>query len=152
MKVKYFVLSFIAAAFLSSAIGTPKDLSIGSPAPKIETIEGSNVVEDAKSESKTKESKTKVVSFWSPKKPASRIANRKLSELYGQNNPNVEFISICTDKDDSLMSEVMKKDGVNPDMSFTFSQVSSRVFKDYGVEETPKAFEITSEGKISKIL
>ena len=137
----------MAAAFLSSAIGSEKNLSIGSKAPKIMTIEGSNVVADAKSEGKTT-----VVSFWTPKNPASRIANLQLSRKYGEMNEETNFISICTDSDDILMNAVMKKDGTDKEIHYSSSQLSSRVMKDYGVEENPKAFLIGNDGKIKDIL
>ena len=137
----------IAAAFLMSAIDSDKTLKVGKNAPKIETIEGTNVVKDANSEGKTK-----VVSFWNPKKPASRIANKNLSIQYGSENAeNVDFISICTDSNESLMNEVMKMDGVNIENNYSYSQISPRVFKDYGVEENPVAYMISADGKISKI-
>lgn len=146
MKVKHLLFSIIAAAFLSSAIGSDHSLTEGKKAPKIETINGTNVVYDANS-SKTK----KVVSFWSPKNPASRIANRNLSQEYGKENPEFDFISICIDKDEPLMKEVIKIDGVNPDQCFAYSDISPRVFKDYGVEDSPRAFIVDAEGKINKI-
>ena len=115
-------------------------------APKIETIQGINVGNDANSEPKTK-----VINFWSPKKPASRIQNSRLSKLYA-NNPEIEFISICTDSDEKLMKEVMNIDGVEYSNSFSYSSVDSRVFKDYGVEENPATFIISPEGKILEII
>ena len=138
----------IAAAFLSSAMSVDKTLEVGKNAPKIETISGTNVGYDANSEGKTK-----LISFWNPKKPASRIANRKLSREYGENsNDNIEFISICTDSDKELMNEVMKIDGVNADKAYAFSDITPRVFKDYGVEEATKAYLISPDGKILSIL
>ena len=148
MKVKHLFFSVLVAAFLSSAIPFDKNIEIGNKAPKIETIEGINVGVDANSEGKTK-----LISFWSAKKPFSRIANRNLSRKYQNNNlDNVDFISICTDSDEDLMKEVMKIDGLEAKNSFSYSQVSPRVFKDYGVEENPKAFLISSEGKILEII
>ena len=148
MKVKHLIFSIIAAAFLTSAMSVDKSLEVGKTAPKIETIEGTNVGNDANSEGKNK-----LVSFWSPKKPETRIANRNLSRKYGKGSEeNIEFITICTDSDRELMSEVMKIDGIEAKNSFSYSQISPRVFKDYGVEENPKAFLISSEGKILEII
>ena len=138
----------IAAAFLSSAMSLDKTLEVGKIAPKIETVKGTNVGYDANSEGKTK-----LISFWNPKQPASRIANRNLSHQFGENSDeNVEFISICTDSDKELMEEIMKIDGVNADKVYSYSDVSPRVFKDYGVEENPKAFLISPNGKILSII
>ena len=136
----------IAAAFLSSAMSFDRTLEVGSKAPKIETIDGTNVGYDANSK------KSKLISFWNPKKPASRIANRNLSLEYGENSEqNIEFVSICTDSDEALMKEVMKIDGINAQNVYSYSEISPRVFKDYNVEDTPKAYMISSEGKIVEI-
>ena len=138
----------IAAAFLSSAMSLDKTLEVGKSAPKIETVDGTNVGYDANSEGKTK-----LISFWNPKKPVSRIANRNISRQYcGNSDEDVEFISICTDSDSDLMKEIMKIDGVNADKVFSYSDISPRVFKDYGVEENPKAFLISPDGKILSII
>ena len=137
----------IAAFFLTSAMSVDNKLEVGEKAPKIETIEGINVVNDANSEPKTR-----VISFWNPKKPASRIANKNLSLKYGQNASDVEFISICTDSNENLMAQVMKLDGVNVDKNYSYSNISPRVFKDYDVENNPRAFVINPDGKIAEIL
>ena len=148
MKFKNLCFSIIAAAFLSSAIPAAKAPVVGKVAPKIETIEGTNVVADANSEGKTQ-----VISFWNPKKPASRIANRNLCRLCGENSKeNVEIISICTDSDETLMREVMKIDGVKADKAFVSTQISSRVFKDYDANDNPRAFKISADGKIIEVI
>lgn len=148
MKVKHLIYSIVAAAFLTSAMSVDKSLEVGKTAPKIETVEGTNVGYDANSEGKNK-----LVSFWTPKKPASRIANRNLSLKYGSDSKeNIEFISICTDSDEDLMKQVMKMDGVKADEAYSASEISPRVFKDYGVENSPRAFLISKDGKILEIL
>ena len=148
MKVKHLFFSIIAAAFLTSAMTVDKSLEVGNKAPKIETIEGINVVNDANSEGKTK-----VISFWSPKNPASRIANRNLSRAYGEDSDGkVDFISICTDSDEQLMEAVMQIDGIESGKNYSYSQISPRVFKDYGVEFRPKAFVVSADGKIEKMM
>ena len=134
----------VAAFFMSSAISTDNSLTIGKEAPIIEMKDGSNVGYDANNRSKTR-----LISFWSPKKPASRIANREFSRLYGDNNDeSIELISICTDPDEALMNEVIKIDGMTKHNNYSYSQISPRVFKDYDVETNPKAFMISPEGKI----
>lgn len=143
MKFKYLFLSLVAAIFLTSAMWEDKSLTKGSNAPVIEFNEGLIVGDDNKAEGKTK-----IVSFWSPKKPSSRIENRRLSKLYGESNTEYEFISICIDKDEALMREVMKIDGMDTKNNFSYSQISPRVFKDYRVEDSPAAFMISSDGKI----
>lgn len=137
----------LAAAFLTSAISFDNSIEVGKEAPKIETINGDNVGLDVKTEQKNK-----LVSFWNPKNPSSRIANRKLNLKFGsKEEENIEFISICTDPDHRLMSEVMKIDGIVADKAYTSNEISSRVFKDYGVENSPRAFMISPEGKILEI-
>lgn len=138
----------IAAAFLTSAISVDDKIEIGKVAPKIETIQGTNVVYDANSEQKTK-----VISFWNPNKPASRIANRNLSLKYGQDSSeNVEFISICTDSDERLMNEIIKLDGVKSDINYSYNQISPNVFKTYGTDVNPRAFKISPQGVITEII
>ena len=146
MKVKHLVFSILTAAFLTSAMGIDKSIEVGKKAPKIETIEGINVVADANSENKTK-----VISFWNPKKPASRITNRNLSREYGNDNENIEFISICTDPDEKLMAEVANVDGIDPASLIASTQISPRALKDYDAQKNPRAFVIDTQGKISKI-
>lgn len=148
MKLKYLIISIISAFFLTSAISVESSPVVGKLAPKIETKDGKNVVVDANASGKTQ-----VVSFWTPKKPASRIANQRLSKTYGNNsNENVEFISICTDPDEKLMKEVLKVDGVESNNSYSYSEIAPRVFKDYNVEEYPQAFKISADGKIIEVI
>lgn len=147
MKVKHLFISMIAAAFLSSAVSIDKTLAVGKNAPKIETINGTNVGNDANFQNKTK-----LVSFWNPKNASSRIANRNLSRLYDGNSDDIEFISICTDSDEALMNEVIKIDGLNQANNYAYSEISPRVFKDFEAKENPRAFKISSNGKILEIL
>lgn len=138
----------LTAAFLSSAMMVDKTLKTGDTAPKIETIDGINVGHDA-----TSEKKAKLISFWTPKKPESRISNRNLSVEYrNKEGEEVEFISICTDSDDGLMKEVMKTDGVQASRIYSAKEINPRVFKDYGADENPRAFLISVDGKIVEIL
>lgn len=147
MKFKYLFISIIVAVFLSSAISKDNSLKIGEEAPKIETINGNNVVVDA-----TTGSKQRLISFWNPKIASSRISNINLSKEYGIENEKVEFISICTDGDEALMAEVIKLDGLQGIKNYSYSEISPRVFKDYDVKDNPKAFLLSNEGKIIKIL
>ena len=45
----------------------------------------------------------------------------------------------------------MKIDGINADKAYSSNEIASRVFKDYGVNNAPKAFMISPEGKILEI-
>ena len=130
-----------------SAISVDKKIEIGQKAPVIETIDGIKVTGE-----QGEADKTRIISFWNPKVPSSRIANKNYYDLYASGKENIEFISICTDSDIDLMYQVMGIDGVNPEYNYSYSEISPRVFKDYGVEETPKVFKISSDGKISAFL
>lgn len=138
----------IAVAFLSSAIQEDKNLSVGKNAPLIETVEGENVGKITDTDKKMK-----MISFWNPKNASSRISNRNLSQQYGKNSEsNIEFVSICVDSDIPLMNEVLKVDGLETINNYSYSEFSPRVFKDYGAIENPKAYLISSEGKILEII
>lgn len=148
MNFKYLLFSIVVAAFLTSAIGTDKRPEIGKTAPKIEMIDGTNLdsVMNLSGE-------TKIISFWNPKNPSSRITNNELRRKYSSgNNEEVVFISICTDDDESLMKEVMKIDGLDANNNFSFSEISPRVFKDYDVLEAPKAYIIGSDGTVKDVI
>ncbi|MCH5222864.1 MAG: redoxin domain-containing protein [Muribaculaceae bacterium] len=142
MKFKGFILAGILTAFLSSYISTDNKLQEGSTAPTIERISGEKI--------EMKDGKEKLISFWSPKDAESRISNRKFSDLYKESD--VEFITICIDSDESLAREVLKCDGIASQQQIAYSEVSERVFKDYGVSENPGAFLINGEGKIKRIM
>ena len=119
----------------------------GSDAPVIELIDqqGVNLLE------KNNFGKYRLINFWSPKNPASRISNVEFNRFVKENeNSDIEFISICIDKDESLMKEVMKVDGIQGTENISFSQLSSRVLKDYDVENSPKSLLISPDGKILK--
>ena len=137
-----------AAFFLSSSMWADKAPEVGTKAPEIETISGEYVGNDVDSETKTK-----IISFWNPKKPESRISNRNLSRQYGKNSDEtIEFISICTDSDEDLFKEIVKIDGLDVENTYSYYEIVPRVFKDYGVTQYPKAFMISPEGNILNIL
>lgn len=145
MKLKYFIYSIIAAAFLSSAIDVDKNIKVGKTAPKVEISDKNKTIDFSSND------KIKIVSFWSTQNPASRISNRNLSQKYKENN-DIEFISVCTDEDVSLMNEVVKIDGLISDNCFSLSQVSLNTIKDYNAEKYPKAYVINEEGIITEII
>lgn len=148
MKVKHLLISLIVAAFLSSAISIDRQVEIGQKAPEIERIDG-KIINFENTDSK----KQTLISFWSPKDPASRIANKELSLEYGENKSEAtEFISICTDPDESLMKGVVKIDGLEEKEVFCVTEFTSRLLKDFDVEKAHKAFLISEEGKIISII
>lgn len=96
-----------------------------------------------------KDGKDKVICFWSPKDPMSRINNKQFSERFKEEG--VELISICIDSDDSLAKAVLDYDGTaNYGKHLVYSDVNDRVFKDYGVEEAPATFIVAADGKIKE--
>lgn len=132
-------------AFLSSYNDNENALKPGDKSPEIQLISGSN--------EKLEKAKIRIVNFWSPKDPKSRIANKEISK-YIEENPgnNTEFISICTDKDNSLAKEVLKWDGVsNNGNHLLYSDVDSKVFKNFRINNSHKTFLIDKNGKIMKV-
>ena len=140
MKVKYFILSVIAAVFLSSAIPGNRNLSIGSTAPEIQTLSGNSIFDN-------NNQNNIVVNFWSPKNPTSRILNKRLSDRYSQADFNTEFISICIDNE-SLMDEILRIDSISEGKHFASTEINPRSLKDYNAEKTFGAYLISKEGKI----
>ena len=141
MKFKYLFLTLVLTAFLSSYMPNNGMLKEGSEAPAIERLDGRK--------ENLRDGKTRLVSFWNPKNPSSRISNKRLSEFCSDSD--VEFISICTDSDVALMQEVLRMDDISTENALAYSDLSPRVFKDYGVEDHPAAFLISPKGKIEKI-
>lgn len=132
-------------AFLSSYIDNEKALKPGDKAPTIELATNSKEI--------LEKGKIKIINFWSPKNPSSRIANQKISK-YLKENPDSEsiFISICTDSDDNLAKEVLKWDGIYDEGNHLFySDVNSKVFKDFKTNGSHHTFAIASDGKILKV-
>ena len=132
----------IATAFLSSYISNEDNLKVGDKAPEIRFT--NNLSECLE------EKNLKLINFWNPKKPSSRIANKTYAEYFRQNNDcDIQFISICTDSDDLLAKELLNYDGIDDcGLHFSYSDVDSRIFKDYNVADNPVAFLISSEGMI----
>ena len=142
MKFKFFIFALIITAFLSSNINSDNTIKEGSKAPAIERISGEK--------ENLNDGKYRLINFWSPKNPESRIANKTYSDLV-EKKPDlkVEFISISTDSDDLLSDEVRKYDGADKSGKYySYSELNRRVFKDYKVTDSPSAFLISPEGKI----
>lgn len=140
MKVKYFILSVIAAVFLSSAIPGNRNLSIGSTAPQIQTLNGNSILD-------INNDKNTIVNFWSPKNPASRILNKKLSDNCSKTNSDTEFISICVD-DKGLMDEILRIDSVSGGIHYSSDDINPRSLKDFNTDKFLGAYKISPEGKI----
>lgn len=142
MKFRYLLLSlsFVAIFFLSSYITSNKELGVGDQAPAIELSDGSHI----------STASTTIVNFWSPKFPASRLANKDFARLSQETGVNV--VAICIDDDETLMSEVARIDGIDSSLRIVpYSAVSPKVFKNYGVTDYPRSFRIGPDGKIASI-
>ena len=123
-------------------------LKEGSTAPEI------TILNDSIENPMTGDKRLRLISFWTPKNPASRISNSEYSKYFSAHpESEIDFISICIDEDDILGKEVLKKDGISEESGrhFLFSDVDKRVFKDFGVEENPEAFLINEKGKILSV-
>ena len=145
VKFKYLFVTLIVATFLSSAIPTDKDLTIGATAPSIEFTDGGI--------KKFDDGKFRIINFWSPKHPVSRIRNKEISDFFINNNiENVEFITICTDSDNELAREVMKYDGITSQSTSLFrNEILESVIKDYGAEHNMATYLLNPAGKIIKM-
>ena len=142
MKIKYFVLAIIAALFLSSYINKEENLKPGEKAPYILRADGTK--------ENLEEGKYTLVNFWSVKKPQSRVLNKKYAEYFAIHHPDsIEFLSISLDEDISLANEVRNYDEADCAGKYMdASQLASRVYKDFKVNETPNSFLIGPDGRI----
>ena len=147
MKVKYLILSLIATAFLSSYISDNGSLKVGSTAPEI-------VLATNQSETQISlKDGYKLISFWDPKDPSSRISNKEYSSFIKSSpEAGIELVSICTDPDDFLAEEISRIDGSHEaGLKLNSTDISERVLKDYDVEKTPRSYLIGPDGKIKMI-
>lgn len=141
MKFKFLFIALTALAFLSSAIDSGEKLNEGSKVPEIKTLDGSVI--------NPNDGKMRLVNFWSPKDPVSRIANKEFSDYFSSHeNSDIEFISICTDSDDLLAQEVIRYDGAANGRHISYSDLPERIFKDYQVADHPEVFLLDTNGKL----
>ena len=94
-----------------------------------------------------------LVNFWSATDPESRIANRQLSDLTSAlPSSQIEFVSICTDRDPSLQAEIMAADGVeNLHYSLTATDLTPSVFDDYQTSTGLRSFLIDPFGNLAAV-
>ena len=146
---KFFILSLVFAAFLSSSIPVGShSLVNGEEAPSItlSSKAGSGSLNEL-------EGKYVVVNFWSASDPQSRITNQNLSKLAeALPSSKVRFVSICTDSDESLASQIMKADGINPAVvSLSSSDVTAQVIDDYQTATGLRSFLIDPFGNLVSV-
>ncbi|MDE6578179.1 MAG: peroxiredoxin family protein [Muribaculaceae bacterium] len=147
MKTKYFFISLVFAAFLSSSIPAGNhSLEIGKEAPALSLSNKSKSLADA-------EGKYVIVNFWSADDPDSRMANMKLSK-FADSLPQskVKFIGICTDADSSLSNEIMKADGIPfSAISLDASDITSQTAEDFQIATGNRSFLIDPFGNLVSV-
>lgn len=149
MKTKYLFFSLVAAAFLSSSIPVGShSLKPGEEAPSLVLSSNAKITS-----LKDLDGKYVVVNFWSSTDPESRIANSRLAKLTDVlPSSKVKFVSICTDTDESLGSEIMKTDGLPSSViSLTASDITADVTKDYQVATGNRYFLIDPFGNLVSV-
>ncbi len=137
------------AAFLSSSIPVGShSLNPGEEAPSIVLSSNARI-----NSLKDLDGKYVVVNFWSASDPESRIANNRLGNL-AESLPSskVRFVSICTDSDESLSSEIMKADGIPSSViSLNASDITAEVAEDYQVATGNRSFLIDPFGNLVSV-
>ncbi|MDE6009336.1 MAG: peroxiredoxin family protein [Muribaculaceae bacterium] len=149
MKTKYLFLSLVFAAFLSSSIPAGShSLMPGEEAPSLVLSANSKV-----KSLKELDGKYVVVNFWSSSDPESRIANSRLAKLADSlPSSKVKFVSICTDTDETLASEIIKADNLpSSAISLSHSDIDAEVAEDYQVATGNRSFLIDPFGNLVKI-
>ncbi len=94
-----------------------------------------------------------VINFWSASDPMSRINNRQLADFTSTlPSSQIRFVSICTDKDITLQTEIMDNDQL-PESAITLSaiDVAPEVLDDYQTSSGCRSFLIDPFGNLQKI-
>ncbi|MBD5357806.1 MAG: redoxin domain-containing protein [Bacteroides sp.] len=149
MKLKYLFFSLALAPFLSSYVPLGShSLQIGEEAPLI-TLSSSSKA----STLDVLKGKFVVVNFWSPSNPESRILNKKLADLVSTLPPSqIQFVSICTDSDLSLQSEIMDADSLPQSVHYlSSSDVTYDVFEEFQTHTGCRTFLINPFGNLQSI-
>lgn len=94
-----------------------------------------------------------IVNFWSPTDPISRINNKRLADLTDSlPSSQVKFVSICTDNDTSLETEITKADGISENaILLSANDISPEVFDDYQTSTGCRSFLIDPFGNLKAI-
>ena len=143
-------VSFIFAAFLSSSmpIGS-HSLEIGKEAPLLtfSSSSGSLPMPSLKG-------KYVLVNFWSPSDPMSRIANKQLAMLSASlPSSQISHVSVCTDSDKVLQSEIMDADGIPSNtISLSANDLTPEVLNDFQISTGHRSFLIDPFGNLTAIL
>lgn len=143
MKTKNFILSLTVAAFLTSAIPSGShSLEIGAEAPAITLSHAARSLGDFSGQEV-------IVNFWSAADPASRLANRQLSDLADSHDASLRCISICIDDDNDIAEEIAKIDRISSRViSLKASDVTPDVLSDFQTSRGCRAFRIDRFGRL----
>ena len=137
------------AAFLSSSIPVGShSLRIGEEAPAL-TLSA----KAPKGSLDALSGKYVVINFWSAADPQSRIDNKRLAEIADSlPSSKIRFVSVCTDTDESLGSEIIKADGLPSSViSLSASEIASEVADDYQVKTGNRSFLIDPFGNLVSV-
>lgn len=76
-----------------------------------------------------------LVNFWSPSDPMSRIANKQLAMLSASlPSSQISHVSVCTDSDKVLQSEIMDADGIPSNtISLSANDLTPEVLNDFQI-------------------
>lgn len=91
-----------------------------------------------------------ILSFWSAKAPASRIANVRLDRmsrsLAGQ---GIKVISVCMDSDRTLYNQLLTVDSLDPagQYHYTDSQLPT-IVTDYALDAAPQLYLVNGDGTL----
>lgn len=94
-----------------------------------------------------------VLNFWSLTDPESRIANKRLADLTSTlPSSQIEFVSICTDNDTTLQTEIMESDGIsNLTYSMSATDFTPDVIDDYQTATGHRSFLIDPFGNLKAV-
>jgi thiol-disulfide isomerase/thioredoxin len=133
MKSLYSILSFslfISLIGVNYAFTSSKKTTLNSHKSNADTIDLSKYKD-----------KILVINFWASWSKTSRTENKSLVRIYQKHktNPNIEFISISLDTDESNWKIAMEEDGMVWKQHFCdFKKYESQYAKQFGVTSIPK--------------
>lgn len=123
-------------------------LDIGKTAPSLTFASGTSL--DTIPET---EGKYIIINFWSSDDPASRILNRRISDIHSSlSSSKVTFISVCMDNDDSLSKEIAAADKISErTISISVKDLSPQVTEDFQTASGNRSFIIDPFGNLADI-
>lgn len=151
VKSKYFLLSILTLAFLSSSMPSGNSfLETGKEVPSLNIKDTSGQLIE-----KRISGKNLIVNLWSSDDAKSRVRNIKLSKLMKtEAGKNVIFLSVCTDNDQLLGNELKKLDGIDSHniLNLNRSDLSVNFLKLFQVESGNRLFLIDKKGILKNIM